>query len=497
MIEPLNSEAITAALKLAPKYPSEAPFHPSEIFPEYALKKTGKENQVYRGVRELFRLLELDSENFGTPSWNPLGAVVRPGDKVVVKPNLLWHSHKYKPEEWDQIITNGSLIRVVVDYVLIALKGKGEVWITDGPQQDANFEQIVERNGLEEICAFFRSASSVPVHLLDLRDRWEDVRGEVEYGSKELPGDPAGGTVVNLAERSRFVGHGGAGRYYGACYDQAETNYHHSEGRHEYRISRTVASADVFINLPKMKTHKKVGVTLCLKNLVGINTGRNWLPHHTNGDPSNGGDQFPKPSIKNNSELWGVTALQNLTRRHPRVFAPLFRFAKTVAKPIFGKTSETIRSGNWRGNDTCWRMVQDINRVLMYSNGTTFPMAAPKRFFSIVDGIVGGDCDGPAAPDRFEAGMLLAGTNPVAVDCATTRLMGFDPMRIPMLKEAFADSDLPLAKFSYDDIRIVSEVPGWTGKLADIDPEACFNFRPHFGWVGQIEWGVGEITRTA
>ena len=38
--------------------------------------------------------------------------------------------------------------------------------------------------------------------------------------------------------------------------------------------------------MPKLKTHKKCGVTISLKNLVGLNTNKNLLPHHSLGTPS-------------------------------------------------------------------------------------------------------------------------------------------------------------------------------------------------------------------
>lgn len=470
------------------RYPIAPPFHPDAAYPEYRHQATGPANEVYAALRELFRLLRLDSQNFGTARWNPLQTVVHPGDRVVLKPNFLWHAHKYDAAQWEQVITHGSVLRAVLDYVLIALDGRGEVWICDGPQLDANWDQIVERTGVGAVCEWCQANSSVPVRLLDLRDAWEDVRGEVLYKMTALPGDPAGGFEVDLGARSRFANHSGTGRYYGATYDQAETNYHHSEGRHQYRISKTVAAADVFINLPKMKTHKKVGVTLCLKNLVGINTGRNWLPHHTDGDPTNGGDQFAEPTLRNRSERWGIRRLESLTWRHPRLFAPLFRVAKAVARPFWGHTAETIRSGNWHGNDTCWRMVQDINRCLLYGDGAQFPTAQPKRFFAIVDGVVAGDGEGPAAPDRQETGVLVAGFNPVSVDCVTARLMGFDPRRIAMLREAFAPSDLPLAPFRYEDVSVASNLSPGESSIATIDPASTFRFQPHFSWRGHIEW---------
>jgi hypothetical protein len=239
-----------------------------------------------------------------------------------------------------------------------------------------------------------------------------------------------------------------------------------------------------------MKTHKKVGVTLCLKNLVGINTGRNWLPHYTDGNPTTGGDQFPVASVKSMSERWGIRRFQQLTLRSPRFFAPLFRMAKIIATPIWGHTEEIIRSGNWYGNDTAWRMVHDINRCLLYSDGDKFPLSCPKRYFAVVDGVIAGDGNGPATPDRYEAGVLIAGFNPVAVDCVTARLMGFDPMKIAMLCEAFEPSELPLAPFDYTDITVQSDRVEWQGGITDFKEDDCYRFRPHFGWHGRIEWNV-------
>ena len=73
-------------------YPSsEEWFRPSENYPEYSFKGflALKENAVYSMVRESFYRMGLDSENYGTDKWNPLKEIVRQGDKVVVKPNLV------------------------------------------------------------------------------------------------------------------------------------------------------------------------------------------------------------------------------------------------------------------------------------------------------------------------------------------------------------------------------------------------------------------------
>src|SRR5688572_28546794 len=134
------SGATTAAWRMdSPQYPASVPFHPAQNYPEYRAGTLGAENQVYAGVRGLLQTLGLDRARFGTPEWNPLGELVRPGDKVVLKPNLIWHAHRYRHDEWQQVITHGSIVRAVADYVLLALQGRGGLWIVDGPQLHADW----------------------------------------------------------------------------------------------------------------------------------------------------------------------------------------------------------------------------------------------------------------------------------------------------------------------------------------------------------------------
>ena len=468
-------------------YPEKPPFNPGRNYPEWDDAPIDATNKVYGAVRELFCLLGLDAANFGAAGWNPLGEIIRPGDTVLLKPNLIAESHKYHSEEWQQIITHPAVVRAVLDYVLLALKGKGKAIVADGPQYDSNWDLIVGRSGLLAVVEAARQRSQVPIELLDLRDYWQDLRGDVIYRRVPLPGDPQGGTEIDLGQASEFVGHQGAGRYYGSDYFQEETNYYHSSGRHVYKICATAANADVLINLPKMKTHSKVGVTLSLKNLVGINAGRNYLPHHTDGTPETGGDQFPERSFCSVSERIGIRWFQRQSLRFPKVAAPIYRLAKKICTPIYGETEKVVRSGNWYGNDTAWRMVLDINKVLMYSNGKEFPAEKPKRFLSIIDGVIAGDGEGPVCPEPLPAGVLLAGFNPLAVDCAAAHLMGFDVDLIPMLVRGFHIKDLPIANFSFKQIRILSQIAAWNNILQDIPLTSCLHFKATSGWAGHIE----------
>src|SRR5262249_2514797 len=151
-----------------------------------------------------------------------------------------------------------------------------------------------------------------------------------------------------------------------------------------------------------------------------------------------------------------------LTAAFKRVFPllgpmrrPIAGPLKALGKRIFGATNPdeeggdcTIRSGNWHGNDTVWRMVHDLNRILLYSDDEGNMEGHPVRgFFSFVDGIVGGEGNGPLDASPREAGVVIAGANAVAVDLACARLMGFDGEKIPMLRRALENHAFPLGGF--------------------------------------------------
>jgi uncharacterized protein (DUF362 family) len=60
----------------------------------------------------------------------------------------------------------------------------------------------------------------------------------------------------------------------------------------------------------------------------------------------------------------------------------------------------------------------------------------PVARFNIVDGIVGMEGNGPIQGTPRQAGLLVMGADPVAVDTTATRLMGFDPAKVRYLAEA-------------------------------------------------------------
>jgi uncharacterized protein (DUF362 family) len=472
-------------------YPKKPPFHPHRRYPEYSFDGADvTRNVVYETVRACLHIAGLDDECYGTPEWNPFGCLIHPGETVLLKPNLVKESHPRDPDGWRYTLTHGSVVRAVADYVWKALDGKGKVIVADAPQTDSSFDEVVRILGLDLIRDFYR-AQGLDFELVDLRrEEWVNRDGVI-VSRHRLPGDPNGYIAFDLSEHSEFVGHGGAGRYYGADYDAGEVNRHHSGGRHEYLIAASAIQSDAVFSLPKLKTHKKAGITVSLKNLVGVNGDKNWLPHHTEGDPSNGGDEHPHPDAKHRLERALVPYFRRLSLRVPGLGPWLHRRARRVGRQVFGDTEKVIRSGNWWGNDTVWRMCLDLNKIILYGNldGTLRSGTSEnrKRHYALVDGIVAGEGSGPMNPDPVPAGIVVFGLHPASVDAACAYLMGYDPERIPIVRQAFHCQHYPLAEWDWHDVQIMSNRPEWNSLLPAIPDDATFHFKPHFGWKGHIE----------
>jgi uncharacterized protein (DUF362 family) len=415
---------------------------------------------------------------------------VGPGDRVVLKPNWVKeHDERFPgPGRWEYVVTHPAVIEAVARWAAARLGGRGSITVCDAPQTDSSFATLRAYCGLDAMCERVRrDFPGVEVGLLDLRpEEWRAVDG-VTVDRTRLPGDPLGSTHVRLDAASEFVDFAGQGRLYGASYDMAETNARHTGTRHEYMLCRTPMDADVLINLPKLKTHKKVGVTCALKNLVGINANKNWLPHHTEGTPDRGGDQFPRATTKARLEHTWMGAAKRWLKNRPRV-SRLFVPVKKLGRLYFGDTHTVVRSGNWHGNDTCWRMVLDLNKCLFFYDGRGERRTAPRRYLAVVDGIIGGEGQGPMAPDPKPCGVIIAGTHPVAVDCVAATVMGFDWRRIRLLANSFALRELDFVPFTPEDVAVVSNKAAWCAPMDELTE--TFSFRPHFGWTGAIERGA-------
>lgn len=75
---------------------------------------------------------------------------------------------------------------------------------------------------------------------------------------------------------------------------------------------------------------------------------------------------------------------------------------------------------HWEGIDKC---VIDV-------------VATARPAFAIVDGVVGMEGDGPIMGTPRDAGVIIMGRSPLAVDATCARIMGVDPRRVPYLSLA-------------------------------------------------------------
>jgi uncharacterized protein (DUF362 family) len=398
-----------------------------------------------------FRLaLDQLFERMGLPKRNPLGAVLRPGQRVVVKPNLVFHRH-YRGLGLESLITSPELIRAVCDRVFEAVGRQGEVTVGDAPLQSCDWDRLITETGLAKWPEEY-ARQGYWLTLADFRKfASTDLRG-LKHSPVARPGDPAGYRAVDLGDASLHSGRDWR-RYRVTNYDPAAMTSHHNQTTHEYLISGSVLAADALINLPKLKTHRKSGLTCALKNMIGINGSKDWLPHHTAGGTGEGGDEYPGRPAWKKLASWivaheetaaglGAKAALNATRR-------------IVYKAGSLLTGDARWEGSWLGNDTLWRTIVDLNRIAYYAGKNGELHNSPQRtLLTIVDAIVAGEGEGPMAPAPVELGCLVGGYNPAAVEVAATRLAGWPEERLRHLTGAFALTRYPLASFQMRDVDV-------------------------------------------
>jgi hypothetical protein len=171
--------------------------------------------------------------------------------------------------------------------------------------------------------------------------------------------------------------------------------------------------------------------------------------------------------------------------------AKIIGWARRVEEAVRG--NDFIRSGNWYGNRTTWRMCIDLNRCLYYSDaqGEDFEAAEPSRkVLTVMDGVVAGEGDGPLAPGNVPLGSVIAATDPVALDLVAVRLMGFDEQNIPKICEAMTDPELRITRVSQPEDVVVCEVDASSCDVQrrPLNEIRCEHvFLAHPGWVGHIE----------
>lgn len=383
----------------------------------------------------------------------PFAGVIPAGASVLAKPN--WVSHENQgPWGLDPLITHGSLVRTAVRGLLRS--DASEILVGDAPLQLCDFERLLAGSGLHSWARELAARQPCFRGIRDFRRttcNFEDgIRVAVE---DRIPQEQF--VLFDLGLTSLLESVTDSGRSFRVTqYDPTHMVRTHARGRHQYLIARAALEADVVLNLPKLKTHRKAGVTCALKNLIGINGNKEYLPHHRVGGAQSGGDCYPGRSLIKRTLEYAFDRL-NLAR------SPLeSRFWLEVTRALGHASRRVVDQlgveGSWCGNDTIWRTCLDLNRILLYGRPDGSVADELQRdVLHVVDAVVAGQGEGPLAPEPLPLGIIFAGRNAAAVDWVGAQLLGYDPTRIPIVREAFGNFRWPITKFVPSDIFLLGD----------------------------------------
>ncbi len=472
-----------------PKW-EESNFRPSENYPEYMWGGTAissSENKIYDAVRNLLHLLKLDDENYGTKDWNPLGEIIKPGNTVLIKPNMVMDENHIKENGTDCLYTQPSVVAPIIDYIILALKGTGKLIIGDAPMQECKFEKLISESGYKKMVEWYQE-KGFEIELVDFRELSSDVVNGIHI---QHINDKSKGKIVDLKDESEF-----SHLNKQQCEKMRVTNYdpdimklHHTEGKHEYFISDYVLNADVIINMPKPKTHRKAGVTIALKNLVGINVRKEFLPHHTVGAICDGGDEYLKKNPIHKLSSYLLDLRNHASAKNRFFIAQLYRFTYIACNLLMKLQTKDYSEGSWYGNQTICRTIADLNKILIYSDKNGIMQDTPQREQLIIaDMIVSGEKEGPVMPTPKNVGIIAGGFNPVCFDECIATLMGANLEMIPTMK--YSRNVVGKYKLITQNVYpiIFSNDIRWNNKeLKDLEKEDKLNFIPTSGWQSAFD----------
>lgn len=470
------------------EYPN-IPYHPEEFYPElgnvgYKLELQDK-NEVYSSIREILFEMGLDKQHYGTLDWNPFKDWIKAGEKVLLKPNLVYHMHPNGEKQMASMVTNASILRPVIDYILLATGGNVSITVADAPVQGGDFRKVCEIAGVSELQKFYKDRG-IDINVVDMR-MVRSIPNKMDVLDKRIyQRDERQYCKVDLEEKSELIDiiHK-ASRFEITDYGFGAVKKHHDRKKNEYYIPKEVLEADLFINLPKLKTHRKAGLTCAMKNLVGINGDKTCLAHHTRGTKKHGGDEFSRRSVKTWFEvrLWTFLKTNWLGIRAASVIKKFFQKfvwkGKTMKEHNMSHAPATFSEGSWYGNDTIWRCVKDLNKIIFYADKMGKMQGKIQRnYLCIVDGILAGEGEGPMEQTTKPFGVVFAGTNPVYVDYAACKLMCYNYKDIPSVVNGFKNRWWSLVEKRAEDVYIYSNYP--MDKIKEY-------FVPTFGWRKKIK----------
>lgn len=356
------------------------------------------------------------------------------GKKVLFKPN--WVMHPVSSSEKLCLCTHEAFVLAAIEIIL--RKSPLKIVVGDAPIQLCDWNALLSRGFYQSIYKL-REKYNIDILICDFRrTKFDAARKRVVKNTKpldqyvifDLGSDSFLEPVTSAKIKTPF----------------RVTNYNpdrlekaHRKGMHRYCITKHLFDADIVISLPKIKTHQKTGITGALKNLVGINGDKDFLPHHRLGGTGFGGDCYPG---KNYLRLFSELVMDMSNKSSSIILKHMWAYlSKTVWVLSFPKKEHSLAAG-WYGNDTTWRMVMDLNRIAVFGKPDGTLSTTPLRsIYSLCDGIVAGQGDGPLSPEPLALGFIGFSNNSAVTDACFGTLIGLDIKKVPLLKAAYSRID--------------------------------------------------------
>lgn len=442
----VNRAAVAISHDAGARYPAGHSYGPCSDFSEVTGARDGEPPSVpYAMVREALRAAGCDSARFGSTSWNPLGEFIRTGARAHVLPNFVMQRRGFEHDEHTFFgkVTHASVLQPVLDYAIKAAGSATLVSVGNAPVQGCNFDSIKREVGLEQLVSGYFAPRGQAPSIVDLRGLRTTFTASGALLSREETGEEY--VAIDLGTESLLEPLYEGGRepqFRVGDYPASATASFHSRGRHVYVLNKRVLDAAAVVSVPKLKTHEKVGITCVLKGTVGSIARKECLAHHRLGGKRSGGDEHARDwlAARMTSGLLEYVSDLPVSR-----YSNALRVVATTAFRAFRILAPGTMGGAWSGNDTAWRMALDIARVLRYATPDGVLAETPQReHIAFVDGIVSGEGNGPLHQQARDTGAIIFGADPCLVDWACVLVMGYDPRRIPLVREAFLLDRYPL-----------------------------------------------------
>jgi uncharacterized protein (DUF362 family) len=386
--------------------------------------------------------------------------------KILIKPN--WVRHNINETDKYCLTTNETVIIALVSVIL--KYGPIKITIGDAPIQGCNWTKLISSDFLAKI-EFLSNEQKVPIYIKDFRRvKFDAEENKLEDAKNSLENF----IIFDLGELSYLepVTSSDKNNFRVTLYDPDRLKESHRLGVHKYCITKELFDADIVISMPKVKTHQKAGLTAALKNLVGLNGDKDFLPHHRIGGTDMGGDSYP------GYNLFRYWAELSFDKSYKNIGKPTFklwtRFAALLWKLSLPSQNHQTAAA-WYGNDTTWRMVLDLNLIAVFGKDDGTIGETPQRvLYSLCDGIIGGQGDGPLKPEPLPLGILSFSNNSALNDLCMAELMQLKIAKIPLLLEAksFIKNDINI-KYNNSKISKIKNLenfsikaklpPGWVG----------------------------------